>query len=242
MLNAEAERIGVTTLSGQSLRFVAPDGAQCSAADYERRIWETGQVTTRQSGRGVCHDGFNALCWLAFPRVRARLNALQALALGPEGPDTSAPSRRIPPGVRGSVRDRVTLFDESGALLVTRDRKLVAAFLERDWETLFVVLRDRWPSRANLLLIGHALYEKLLNPYKAICARVLWIEADPIDPLIHFDDQAAAQLERLFADLTANRPEDLPHPLPLMGVPGWDPSSIDPAFYQDPLVFRPGKA
>jgi len=28
------------------------------------------------------------------------------------------------------------------------------------------------------------------------------------------------------------------HPLPLLGVPGWWPANADPAFYDDPAVFR----
>jgi hypothetical protein len=236
-LNAEADRLGVVTLSGHPVRFVAQGPDESSAADYERRIWETGEVFTRQSGRGACYDGFNALCWLAFPRVRARLNAFQALALG-LGLDRIFPSERPLPGARGPLRDRVTLFDESGGLLVTRDRQLAAAFRMGDWWTLFVALRDRWPARANLLLVGHALHEKLLNPYKAICARVFWVDADPLEPLPIHDAQAAARLGQFLAEQPARRVEDPLQPLPVMGVPGWDPTNADPAFYRDPLVFR----
>jgi hypothetical protein len=236
-LNAEAERGGVATLSDRPIRFVAARGSERSAADYERRIWETGEVPTRQDGRGARHDGFNALCWLAFPRVRARLNAIQAFALG-LGLDHELPSERPLPGARGRLRDRVTLFDESGGLLVTRDRQLAAAFRAGDWWTLFVALRDHWPGRANLLLVGHALHEKLLNPYKAICARVFWLDADPLAPLSIHDEQAAAQLGPCLTELPARRAEDRLQPIPVMGIPGWDRANADPAFYRDPLVFR----
>lgn len=241
-LNREAERRAVSARSGWPIRFVAsPDGAPPSAAAYERRIWMCGEVATRQHGRGACHDGFNALCWLAFPQVRACLNGLQALALGLRGnagASGAGSGAGSSPSGRGRLRDQVTLFDESGGLLVTRNRRLVSAFHEGDWQTLFVRLRDLWPDQANLLLVGHALHEKLLHPYKGICARALWIDADPDTPLDQIDQTAAGRLEHSLACAPANAALDGLRPLPVMGVPGWDPTNIDPAFYRDPLVFR----
>ena len=237
-LNEEADQRAVRARSGRPIRFVAArEGEPSSAAAYERRIWACGEVATRQHGRGACHDGFNALCWLAFPQMRACLNALQALALGLRGDAGAAPAAAQTPG-RGRLRDQVTLFDESGGLLVTRNRALASAFLAGDWQTLFVRLRELWPVQANLLLTGHALHEKLLNPYKAMCARVLWIDADPCTPLEQIDQWAASLLDRILAHAPAGMVLDGLRPLPVMGVPGWDPANIDPAFYRDPLVFR----
>jgi len=237
-LNEEADRRAVRSRSGWPIRFVVSrEGQTSSAAAYEGRIWASGEVATRQHGRGACHDGFNAFCWLAFPQVRACLNALQALALGLRA-DAGGAFAATPTSGRGRLRDQVTLFDESGGLLVTRNRTLASAFHAGDWQTLFVRRREIWPAEANLLLTGHALHEKLLNPYKSLCARVLWIDADPGTPLEQIDQRAAWLLDRALAHVPAGAGLDGLRPLPVMGVPGWHPANVDPAFYRDPLVFR----
>jgi len=85
-LDRWAREAGLVTDSGRALRFVAADdqpargGAPPPA--YERRIFEAGEVATRTAGPGVRHDLYNALAWLAFPRAKARLNALHAQAIG----------------------------------------------------------------------------------------------------------------------------------------------------------------
>jgi len=97
-LNALAEESGIATESGRPVRFVAP-----SRADpyYEIHVFETGRVHTRPDN---WHDLFNALVWLAFPRTKARINALHAATIPAEG------------GKRGPLRDLLTIFDEGGAI------------------------------------------------------------------------------------------------------------------------------
>jgi len=255
-LNAAAEERGCRSAGGRPLRFVAAaPGDQPGAQSYERRISERGEILTRLTGRGACHDGFNALCWLAFPRIRAALNALHIRSLPPQAVETDQPRPAAPgavaavapvpgAGVRGRLRDRVTLFDESGAVLVTRDRSLPAALRCADWEGLFIAGRERWRTQARLLVVGHALHEKLVQPYKAICARVFVLEADPAQPLEALDALAAHAIASAWGNGLGASPmlepaaRALP-PLPLLGIPGWCPDNDDPAFYRDPLVFRP---
>src|SRR5258708_5803825 len=91
---------GTRTESGQQIRFVAPAGAR---GPYELRVHQTGCIETRDDNR---HDWFNALCWLAFPRTQARINAMHAAAIPAEQ------------GRRGPQRALPTIFDEGGALVV----------------------------------------------------------------------------------------------------------------------------
>jgi hypothetical protein len=255
-LNAAAADRGCRSAGGRRLRFVAgPPAERPSAQSYERRIWEHGEILTRLTGRGACHDGFNALCWLAFPRIRAALNALQMQALSLQAPQSTGPiaaaigaSAALAPaksaGIRGRLRDRVTLFDESGAVLVSRDRSLPEALHRADWESLFVAGRERWRTQARLLVVGHALHEKLVRPYKAICARVFVLDADPDQPLEALDGLAADAIAAAWASghgacATLEAAVGALPPLPLLGIPGWCPDNDDPAFYRDPLVFRP---
>ncbi|MCL4774950.1 MAG: DUF3025 domain-containing protein [Burkholderiaceae bacterium] len=236
-LNALAAARGVRTEDGLPLRFV--DARASSAAGYEASIGESGAVPTRAVGPGMLHDWFNALAWLAFPRIKARLNRLHRHALaarargGAGGKRGMAPS--LPAG-RGLLRDAATLLDECGALFVCRDPALAVALRNRDWRALFVDMRARFSARAVVRVLGHGSGEKLLAPYKSLCAHA-WVVELPPDVPVGFgndtlDETVAQQL--LPDTLCVARL----HPLPLLGVPGWWPANDDPAFYDDPRVFR----
>lgn len=130
LLNRFAAARGVRTEDGLPLRFV--EARQVSAAGYEGVIGESGAVPTRTHGPGMLHDWFNALAWLAFPRIKARLNRLHCDAL------------TVSPGTgerRGAIRDAATLLDENGVLFVCRDPAIAASLCNRDWPALFVSVR-----------------------------------------------------------------------------------------------------
>ena len=201
-----------------ALRFV-PQGELPAGIAYEQHIFDTGNVPTREG----LHDFFNGLCWMRFPLAKRRLNQLQAAEIAKAG------------GVgqlRGPVRDALTLFDENAALLQAPPA-LWEALLERDWKRLFVDLRPLW-AQAHLVLPGHALLEKLVNPYKSITAHV-YRSPVPIelgDDLAKWDEWLAGQLN---AVELATKPFT---PLPVLGVPGWWTANQNPAFYDDASVFR----
>ncbi len=244
-LNACARERALRTESGCPLRFV--DARTVSGAAYERVVDDSGCVPTRTSGRGVRHDWFNALSWLAFPRTKARLNAVHAVEIASIGRDARAARPAVPPagattasagGRRGRVRDVATLLDENGAVFLCSDEPLCRAFVERDWKRLFVRERARFRREVRVVVFGHSLFEKLLEPFKAICAHALVL---PLAPRIagngddFVDSVDAALADRLraedFAALSL-------HPLPLLGVPGWCPGNEDPTWYDDASVFR----
>ena len=98
-----------------------------------------------------------------------------------------------------------------------------------------------------LLLFGHALSEKLVDPYKSITAHVLKLPIPPDLPadaltasgasaVVHpWDDWLAA---RLTPEWLATKPYT---PLPVLGTPGWWAANEDPGFYADAQVFRPAR-
>ena len=186
-------------------------------------VFDTAQVATRTEGPGALHDFANALAWLAFPRLKARLNSLHVNA-------QSEPSAS---GRRGPVRDRATLFDESGAFVLTENPELAALVHRFSWRELFVAHRAAWPEQIRVVIVGHALLEKLRVPYKSICAQA-WVLNRPTSLAWDQLDQHAAQMlsHQALATLT---------PVPLMGIPGWSNANHDPAFYNDPKVFRSGR-
>lgn len=216
---------GTVSGGGAAIRFRA--AAEIPAVEYERHLYETGEVSTRAND---WHDVFNALAWCRWPRLKAAMNAVHYRNLD-EGRG----------GRRGTRRDALTLLDESGALVVSADRGLLEALAGRDWQRAFVGLRGAWPG-TRCLLCGHALLQKLRAPYKAITAHVLLLHMDDgtIDgwnaPIVQaLDAWLAASLA---AGEVCGSPAGL-SPLPLAGIPGWwtsDPQ--DAAFYADAGVFR----
>lgn len=221
------QEIAAAMVSGQELRGALNDAGACPVRfvaqsalpedmAYEQFIFERHECPTRDT----LHDFFNGLCWLRLPRTKARMNALQAEQIARAGIGAR----------RGPVRDAVTLLDENGALL-DAPQPLWDALLERNWRRLFVDLRPLW-AQARVLVIGHALLEKLAQPRKDLTAH-LWCEPADLSSLAAADAWLA---QRCTADRLAAKPYT---PLPVLGIPGWWTSNENFSFYGDSWVFRP---
>lgn len=185
------------------MRFVPP-----SASDpyYEVHLFETGQVQTRAESR---HDLFNALAWLAFPKTKARINAMHAAEIPREG------------GKRGRLRDMLTIFDEGGAI-VEGDADIETLVRGARWAELFVERHRDF----RIVVLGHAVLEQALQPRLGLTCKIVF--ADRTQDL---DAQAVARLPSF------SSPRDLP-PLPVLGYPGWYPGAGEPGFYADERYFR----
>jgi Protein of unknown function (DUF3025) len=192
----------------ESVRFVVHAALPPNEA-YEAFIARTSCVPTRDN----LHDLFNGMIWLTFPKTKRHMNRLQAADIAIRGISSS----------RGALRDALTVFDENGAALQA-PFELVEALRRRDWPALFKTHRALWSS-ARLVLFGHALLEKLMQPRKNITAHV-WV----LDDLT--DDALAASLQPELLGSKAFLP------LPVLGVPGWWKQNEQAAFYDDAAVFR----
>jgi len=229
-LNAWAQDEGLRSGCGRPLRFVpaAPGGGGRGA--YERRVHDDGEVPTRDAPPGERHDLYNALMWLAWPRAKARLNALHVAAASVRD---AAPGTVASP--RGRLADALTLLDENGVLWLSTDRSLASALRAFDWPALFVRRRAQVRDRVGLRVLGHGLLGRLDAPYKAITAHAL--------PLPLPADACDAQVDAALAERLGEAPFDPAAlaPLPVLGFPGWCDANADPAFYDDPAVFRSGR-
>lgn len=215
MLNRHAVTAAITTADGAPVRFVNADDAPADTA-YEVHIAEWGRVPTRVNR----HDLFNALVWLAFPRTKARLNALQASAIVRDGVGAQ----------RGPLRDAATLFDENGVIVLARDGTIAEDLRARRWQRLFVGRRADW-RQVRVIVFGHALLDKFVKPYKAISGHALLLSLPSETPVDEVDRALAETVdERLNPAAFA--------PFPLLGIPGWCDANADPAFYDDESVFR----
>lgn len=211
-LNRRAEMAGIQTESGRQVRFVPPGKTD---PYYELHVFESGCVSTRP---GNLHDLFNAAAWLAFPRSKARINAMHAARLPLEK------------GRRGRLRDLLTLFDEGGAIMACDDAQLVAMLRGCRWKELFWEQRSRVLAAMRVMVLGHAVLEQALKPWPGITCKALILPS-----AADADAQTAAWLASLPDDAT---PQELAA-LPIYGYPGWFPGNDRAAFYDDRRYFRP---
>jgi hypothetical protein len=221
---------GLANHRGLALHFV-DQSALPEAEAYEAFISRTGGIPTRDN----LHDFFNALIWLTYPASKRQLNAIQAAELSRHANGGDKPG--APGATRGKLRDRATIFDENAAILLSSDPAIEHALREHDWQECLVRNRAAFGVAWELRLFGHALLEKLVQPYKAITAHV-WVIAVGSDHFSLDENEKTIAVDRLVAHqlvqglLTAS-----PTPLPVLGVPGW--AALQNAdFYADRTVFR----
>ena len=217
---------------GAPIRFVPPAAAREASAQYEVRIFETGEVLTRPDN---WHDLFNALVWLAFPKTKAVLNRHHYEQIGTRGHGRQ----------RGTARDVLTLFDEGGVVVASADADLSGLLKDFKWKELFWTHRADVRRTMRFCVFGHAIYEKALEPYKGVTAKALIVDVAPelLDAsterqLVDFDARAA----RYFSGTRALASTRSLPPLPILGVPGWEPANEHEEYYDDSSQFRPGRA
>ena len=249
-VNAIARRRQLINHLDLPIHFVDQSELPAGVA-YETFISRTGQVPTRDN----LHDFFNALAWLTYPVAKSGLNAIQAAeiarlselaALQPirAGAGEVLP---IPAPIqnsrseRGVVRDRATLFDENAAVLVASQPAVEVALRAHEWLHALLTLRPAFGRCCEVRLFGHALIEKLVNPYKAITAHVWVLSVEPAFFDLNEDDKRT-HLDALLGSAVNEGLLGVPAMgLPVLGVPGWWHDQ-DAMFYEDKAVFRPKRS
>lgn len=211
--DALAATRGLVNAQGLPLRFAPPD-KPLAAREYEQQILQSGSVPTRAD---TWHDVMNALVWLRFPHFKAALNASHVVAMADEAG-----------ALRGRLRDALTMLDESGVWVLSNNAALSDALRDRDWQTLFWHQRAVVTAQMQFVVVGHALLEKMLQPYAAITGKCLLLANTSLNSVDH---QASRAL------VTIHAPDQLA-PLPLMGIPGWDPHNAQAEYYANAAVFR----
>ena len=221
-LNNISKQRGIINTAGLPIQF-SEQTAVKGQRDYEAQIHTTGLVPTRSQS---WHDFFNACVWLTFPKLKAALNTIHCAQ-----PEDSH---------RTAIADAATVFDESGAILIGPDPALAQWLKDHDWHQAFVAARGAWRSH-RLLVVGHSVLEKTLNPYPGMIAKVAYLPSPPITTQALSEQSIAAYdqaLARHWLEGEFERPRDF-FPLPVLGVPGVDPANEIPDFYNNIDVFRP---
>lgn len=214
--------------SGRPIRFT---GEAPGEAGYEETVFETGNVHTRADN---WHDFFNGLVWLRFPRTKAALNVRHLLGL--------ARQREAGKTARGALRDAATQFDEDGIVVISAEPELADLLRRHEWKSAFWERRAEVHRAMRFVVVGHALYDKLRQPFRGLCGKAVFLDAEPAFLDRPLDAQLAA-IDRRLAERWRDeswyaRPADLA-PLPVLGIPGVTPDSADPAYYDDRWQFRP---
>jgi Protein of unknown function (DUF3025) len=225
-----AGRCQVNNAQGVAISFVDPSVPPPSALDFERRIYERGEVETRPA---TWHDAFHACAWLNFPLTKARINALHI-----EGGLDSTPNRR------SVLRNILTLFDEGGIVVASCNGALLDLLRGFQWRELFWRERAAVQREMDFIIFGHALYERALEMHYGSTGRGILIEVERS----YFDlDMSArvklldARLAALFGNVAQLDSTTLLQPVPIKGIPGWDAANEREDYYLDAQQFRPGR-
>ncbi|MFM7460842.1 MAG: DUF3025 domain-containing protein [Burkholderiales bacterium] len=226
VLNAISWDRGIGNAFQYPLRFVPPTNAG-SAISYETQIAARGEVPTRQN----LHDLFNALQWLSFPRLKGTVNAEHVKRLQLSG-ETEAKTR-------SKARDVLTMFDESGVIVASTAPSLLSLLQNFAWRELFVARRADVLASMRFHLVGHGLMEKALAPFIGITGKAILLTVDPTD-LDRAEALDVAASAWLCDENNLTSATNL-SPLPLLGVPGWDPRNEHATFYDNTDYFRTGR-
>ncbi len=218
----------INTCSNKQLHFVQQSASiQTFTQQYEARVYLTGEVQTRTEN---WHDLFNALVWLIFPNIKAVLNQLHYQALLHE--------QQIKSKRRGALRDAVTLFDESGVIVVTSDISLAKLLKNFEWKALFWQQRIKLQAYMRFFVFGHGLYEKALDPYLGMTGKgIILLVEDTF-----FDQELSAQLAiidvKLADFIDCHLVSTNLTPVPILGYPCWSLDNKDETYYDNKNYFR----
>lgn len=222
----------VTNLNNKLIEFVEQKPDQdFSAVAYEEVIYKTGQVPTRKES---WHDIFGAITWSLFPKTKAAINKLHHDDIQANGKEA-----------RSTLRNALTLFDECGVIVITKNQDICQQLRTHEWKTAFVENKDRWFERSaqgvGAYVFGHANYEMLTKPFDGLTGK--WLHLDisaelmslPLNVQYRMIDDALSQ-NILAGVLTDNSKMS---PLPLLGVPTWYDKNQQASYYDNTDYFRP---
>ena len=212
----------------QPARFVCQECYNDDSRYYEQIIFDEQLIPTRANS---WHDFFNAVIWSQFPNTKRLLNRLHVEQISIHGTHPRTP-----------LRNKLTLFDECGIVLVTTCKDLVSAFDRQSWQDIFCQQQVSWFEDTLPFIFGHAVFEMLLNPFIGLTGKVLVIQLDSIPEALK-DDNAYMHLDILLHDYLMSEQifeQAKPFfPFPVLGVPGWHFAKQDQEFYANTQYFMP---
>ncbi len=202
-----------------------PQSTQISSYEeqYEQRVFLKGELQTRTEN---WHDFFNAMVWLSFPKTKSALNELHF----------KQASQRKPGSNRSLLENRITQFDECGAVIISDKPELLDLIRQHQWQELFLQNRIQFEKHIRCIVFGHAIYEKALNPYIGMTCHCILLEQAPILESSDTWHELDTILSRIWLGEWQKHPGRL-QAYPILGTPGLWPVQDD-TFYQNTGYFR----
>ena len=208
--------------------FVPPPLRAISAIEFERRMVEQSELIVRPDS---LHDLLNALVWLSFPKTKRAISEAH-VTLGVNVDGKTRPRRR----------DVLTLFDESGIIILSESDALRVMNQQHQWRELFITHRTDFIQQARPILFGHGAMEQLGNQlpqvHRGLTVKALWLPLPVTTTLGQIDAYLA---ERIVSGECLGEHERST-PMPLLGLPGWFAENESPDCYDDESVFRPKRS
>ena len=205
--------------------FIPPPAQRLSAIDFERRVVDHHELIVRPDN---LHDLLNALVWLTFPKTKRAISEAH-VALGVNADGKTRPRRR----------DVLTLFDESGIIILSENHNLHTMNQQHQWRELFITHRADFIQQTRPILFGHGAMEQLGNQlpqvHRGLTVKALWLPLPVSTTLAQLDGYLA---ERVASGERLNEHERST-PMPVLGLPGWFAENEVPDCYDDESVFRP---
>lgn len=199
------------------------------AIDYHLQVAQTLKIPLKVN---TDHDLLNALMWCTFPASRQR--SLYAIHHAYTHRDSHTPQKRT------RLEDDLTLFDESGVLLISDQEDLFRFIQNRDWISFFLDSRSLLKKHFQCLLFGHGLAEQLIHPFLGLVGYGILIKV----PSSYFQLSLNEQLryldplitQRIYgwshsSFLSAQKRIPL-HAFPCLGLPNWWKEEQNLEFYQ----------
>lgn len=192
---------------------------------YEPRVYLKKELQTRTYN---WHDYFNALIWLKFPNTKKILNKLHynQATQRPEGSN------------RSILENRITQFDECGAIVITNNSKMLDLIKNHQWQELFIDNHKEFENNLRCVIFGHAMFEKAINPYIGMTCHCILLEDQDLLNDINNDnyENIDAKLTNIWENQISSNPQKF-NALPLLGIPGYWPVQ-NSAFYSNTDYFR----
>ncbi len=205
--------------------FIPPPARALSAIDFERRVVEQNELIVRPDS---LHDLMNVLVWLTFPKTKRAISEAH-VALGVNLDRKTRPRRR----------DVLTLFDESGIIILSENDALRTLNQQHQWRELFITHRADFIRQTRPILFGHGAMEQLGNQlpqvHRGLTVKALWLPLPVSTTLAQLDAYLA---QRIVSGERLNE-QERSTPMPVLGLPGWFAENEVPGCYDDESVFRP---
>ena len=192
---------------------------------YEPRVYLKKELQTRTEN---WHDFFNAMIWMSFPQTKSVLNSLHFKSASNRDAGTN----------RSTLENRITQFDECGAIIISTNKTLLELIRKHQWKELFIKYKESFGNEIKCVVFGHAIFEKALAPYIGMTCHCILVEDEKLLKDVQGDNYSS--LDYYLANLWKH--EIAPsvsrfNAFPILGIPDyWSDQSIE--FYNNESYFR----